>query len=79
MDALEALVHSLPEFAEQIRCRFWCDAEFRAVCVDYRDAAAALAGLEQEHDRDAARTEEYRHLAAEMLAEATAMLKGERR
>jgi hypothetical protein len=79
MDALEALARSLPESAEQIRRRFWCDAEFRAVCADYRDAAAALAGLEQGHDGDSARTEEYRQLAAEMLAEATAMLKGERR
>ena len=76
LDAMEALVRSLPASAELIRRRFWRDAEFRTVCEDYRDASEALARLEADPGADAGRIEEYRQLAAELLAEAGAMLKG---
>jgi hypothetical protein len=78
LDAMEALVRRLPASAEVIRRRFWRDAEFRTVCEDYRDASEALARLEADPGADAGRIEEYRDLAAELLAEAGAMLKGKR-
>lgn len=73
---MEALVRSLPASAELIRRRFWRDAEFRTVCEDYRDAFEALARLEMSPGADAGRIQEYRQLAAELLAEAGAMLEG---
>ena len=77
MDAMEALVRKLPANAEAVRRRFWRDAEFRSVCEDYRDACEAMTRLEAEPGADEALIEEYRQLAAELLAEAGAMLKGE--
>ena len=78
MDAIEAVCRSLPGSADQIRRRFWRDPEFRAVCEDYRDVLQALAKLDPSQDGNARFAEEYRQLAAELLAEAAAMLKGER-
>ena len=72
---MEALARDLPADAERIRRRFWRDAEFRTVCEDYRDASDALARLEADAGADAGRIEEYRQLAAELLAEAGTMLK----
>jgi hypothetical protein len=77
MDALEALVRSLPESAERIRRRYWRDPEFRTVCEDHRDALKALARLQGLPSPDAGRVEEYRQLAAELLAEAREMLRRE--
>ena len=77
MDAIETVCGSLPASAERIRRRFWRDPEFRTVCEDYRDALQMLAKLDSSRSADAARAEEYRQLAAELLAEAAAMLKGE--
>jgi hypothetical protein len=77
VDEIEALVRSLPASAGQIRRRFWRDPEFREVCEDYRDILEALARLEATPASDAAWAEEYRQLAAELLAEAVEMLKGE--
>jgi hypothetical protein len=74
MDSIEALVRSLPESADLIRRRFWRDAEFRTVCEDYRDAVEVLVRREQGGAADVERREEYRQLAAELLAEVTAML-----
>ena len=76
MDAMEALVRRLPASAEVIRRRFWRDAEFRTVCEDYRDASETVIRLEADPGADIGRVEEYRQLAAELLAEAGAMLKG---
>ena len=78
MDAIEAVCRSLPASADQIRRRFWRDPEFRAVCEDYRDVLQALGKLDPSEDGNAGLAEEYRQLAAELLAEAAAMLKGER-
>jgi hypothetical protein len=77
VDAMEAVVRKLPANAEAVRRRFWRDAEFRSVCEDYRDACEALTRLEAGPGADAGRIEEYRELAAELLAEAGAMLKGD--
>ena len=79
MDAIEALVRSLPASAGRIRRWFWCDPKFREVCEDYRDILEALARLEATPGGDVALTEEYRQLAAELLAEAAEILKGEAR
>ena len=76
MDSIEALVRCLPESADLIRHRFWRDPEFRTVCDDYRDVVEILAKRERIGATDTERTEEYRQLAAELLAEATEMLKG---
>ena len=78
MDAIEALVRSLPAEADRIRRRFWRDPEFRTVCEDYRDLLLALAALETGPSADAGRADEYRQLAAELLAEAAEALKGDR-
>ncbi len=75
LDAMEALARDLPADAERIRRRFWRDAEFRTVCEDYRAASEALARLETDSGADAGRIEEYRQLAAELLAEAGIMLR----
>ena len=77
MDAIEALTRSLPASGDRVRRRFWRDPEFREVCEDYRDVLEALARLEATPASDAAWAEEYRQLAAELLAEAVEMLKGE--
>ena len=55
MDAIEALVRSLPAEADRIRRRFWRDPEFRTVCEDYRDLLLALAALETGPSADAGR------------------------
>jgi hypothetical protein len=78
LDAIEAVCGSLHASADQIRRRFWRDPEFRTVCEDYRDALQTLAKLDPSQSADAERAEEYRQLAAELLAEAAAMLKGDR-
>ena len=74
VDAIEALVRSLPARADQIRRLFWRDPEFRTVCEDHRDALAVLARLERTAPADPRQVEEYRALAAELLAEAAALL-----
>jgi hypothetical protein len=77
VDAIETLVRSLPGDADRIRRLFWRDPEFRTVCEDYRDALEAQRKLEPPFPADPARAEEYRQLAAELLAEAVATLKGD--
>ena len=79
MDAIEALVRSLPGDADRIRRLFWRDPEFRTVCEDHRDALSALARLEATPGSDPRRVEEYRQLVAELLCEAATMLTGDRR
>jgi hypothetical protein len=71
---MEALIRSLPDRADQIRRLFWHDPEFRAVCEDYRDALAAAAKFELTCPANPGRAEEYRQLAADLLAEAVKML-----
>ena len=78
MDAIEALVRGLPGEADRIRRRYWRDPEFRTVCEDYRDSLEATSRFESSDPPDLVRAEEYRELAAELLAEAAAMLKGDR-
>jgi hypothetical protein len=73
---MDALIRALPGHAERIRRQFWRDPEFRTVCEDYRDTSEALARLQADSGADAGRIEEYRQLAAELLAEAGSMLKG---
>jgi hypothetical protein len=75
LDAIEALVRRLPASADLIRRRFWRDAEFRTVCEDYRDSLEAMARFQSPDQSDPAKAEDYRQLAAELLAEADAMLK----
>ena len=77
MDAIEAVCGGLPASADRIRRRFWRDPEFRTVCEDYRDVSSAGQAGPVE-DGYAGLAEEYRELAAELLAEAAAMLKGDR-
>ena len=72
---MEALACQLPAEVDRIRGLFWRDLEFRAVCEDYRDALSALARLEAEPGADAGRIEEYRQLAAELLAEAGVIIR----
>ena len=67
MDAIEALVRSLPGEAHRIRRRYWRDPEFRTLCEDYRDALQTLAKLDPLQSADAERAEEYRQLAVVML------------
>ena len=75
MDAIEALVRGLPGEADRIRRCYWRDPKFRTVCEDYRDCLDAMSRFQSS---DPAKAEEYRQLAAELLAEAAAMLKGDR-
>ena len=77
MDAIETVCGSLPASAEQIRRRFWRDPEFRTVCEDYRDALQMLARLDPRQPANVLRIEEYQQVAAELLAEARAMLDAE--
>jgi hypothetical protein len=78
VDAIETLVRNLPGQAARIRRKFWRDPEFREVCEDYRDALEAASRFEAACPADPVRAEEYRELAAELLAEAAEMLKGAR-
>lgn len=75
MDSIEALIGRLPDRADVIRRQFWRDPAFRAVCQDYRDLVEVLAKLEAEQPCDAGRVDEYRQLAAELLAEAIEFLR----
>ena len=77
MDAIEALVRGLPGEADRIRRRYWRDPKFRTVCEDYRDCLDAMSRFQSSDPPPKA--EEYRELAAELLAEAAAMLKGDRK
>ena len=77
MDAIETVCGSLPASAERIRRRFWRDPEFRTVCEDYRDALQMLARLDPRQPANVLRIEEYQQVAAELLAEARAMLEVE--
>lgn len=77
MDAIETVCGSLPASAERIRRRFWRDPEFRTVCEDYRDALQMLARLDPRQPANVLRIEEYQQVAAELLAEARAMLDAE--
>ena len=79
MDAIDALVRDLPGEADRIRWRYWRDPEFRALCEDYRDCLEAAARFGSSDPPSPARAEEYRQLAAELLAEAAALLKGDRK
>ena len=78
VDAIEALVRSLPGDSARIRRLFWRDPDFRTICEDYRDCLDARSRFQSSDPPDLVRAEEYRELAAELLAEAAAMLKGER-
>lgn len=75
MDAIELLARRLPAEADGIRRLFRRDREFRELCEDYRDCVAALERAEISRP---ARAEEYRELAAELLAEAMEMLRAGR-
>ena len=72
--SVEAMVRRLPESADLVRHRFSCDVEFRTVCDDYRDVIGILAKRERVRAPNRERTEGYRQLAAQLLADATAML-----
>ena len=78
MDAIEALVRSLPGEAHRIRRRYWRDPEFRTLCEDYRASLEAVARFESSDPPSPARVGEYRQLVVELLAEAAALLKGDR-
>ncbi len=71
------MIGGLPGKPERIRRRYWRDPGFRTVCGDYREALEVLARLERATPPPAARLEEYRKLAAELLAEASEMLANE--
>ena len=80
MDAIEALVRGLPGEADRIRRLFWRNPELP-------DRVRGLSRLPVRRRRGSRsadppnpeRAEEYRQLAAELLAEAAAMLKGDRK
>lgn len=78
MDPIEAVCDALADHADAARRRFWRDAEFRSVCEDYRDATLVISALRAGPSADPVRAEEYRQLAAELLAEVAEMLRGER-
>ena len=79
MDAIEALVRGLPGEVHRIRRLFWRNSDFRTICEDYRDCLEAAARFGSADPPNPERVEEYRQLAAELLAEAAAMLKGDRK
>ena len=79
MDAIETLVRGLPSDADRIRRRYWRDSRFRMVCEDYRDSLEAAARFASADPPYPGRAEEYRQLATELLAEAAAMLRGNRK
>ena len=78
MDAIDALVRSLPGESAQIRRLFWRDPDFRSICEDYRDCLDARSRFESADPPDLVKAEEYRELAEELLAEAAAILRKER-
>jgi hypothetical protein len=78
LDALQAVVDRFPEQAGRVRRRYWRDLGFRGVCDDYRDALSVVERLERTTDRPAGRLDEYRELAADLLAEMTEMITGQR-
>lgn len=75
VEAIDALLRSLPAEEEAIRRLFWRDPNFRTVCEDYRDVCNVLARLETVQPANAGRMAEYRELAAELLAEASVRLR----
>jgi hypothetical protein len=73
VNAIDAVCGGLPAQADRVRRLFWRNGRFRSVCEDYRDAVEAM---ERFAAGDPARAEEFRQLAAELLLEAAAMLRG---
>ena len=71
MEAVEAIIHALPAEADRIRQLYQHNLEFWAICNDYYDAILAV-------DRfvicNQTKSDEYRQLAVELLAEVVAML-----
>ena len=78
VDAIEALVRSLPGESAKIRRLFWRDPDFRDICEDYRDCLDARSRFQSADPPDLVKAEEYRELAEELLAEAAAILRKER-
>lgn len=73
MDAIDAVTDALPAWGKAIRHRFWRDPEFRALCTDFRDATEAA---DRFAPSDKARSQEYREVAGELLAEVVKLLAG---
>ena len=78
MDAIEVLLRSLPRESERIRRLFWRSPDFRSICEDYRDCLDAMSRFQSADPPDLVKAGEYRELAAGLLVEAAAMLKGDR-
>ena len=63
----------------EIRRLFWRDPEFRTICEDYRDCLDGEGRASSRRTRRIwSRPKSIEQLAAELLAEAAAMLKGDR-
>ena len=75
MDAIDALVRSLPGNSAQIRRRVLARSGLPDHLRGLSRRLEMLAKVEAEQPCDAGRVDEYRELADELLAEATAMLR----
>lgn len=74
MERVFAIVARFPEREFEIRQRCVRDPEFRSVCADYEEAAAALRHWRKAATEGDQRAEEYQSLLEELGAEILAQL-----
>ena len=63
------IVHRLPEWRSRIIDRLAADTEFRSLCQDYDDCAAALDRFRQLAETSPGRVKEYEQILAELEAD----------
>ncbi|MGE3990843.1 hypothetical protein [Pseudorhodoplanes sp.] len=74
MEHIVSIVARFPGREFEIRQRCIRDPEFRSVCADYEEAAAALQHWQKAEAEADRRVEEYRSLLEELGAEILAQL-----
>lgn len=74
MKDIRAIIARFPEREFQIRRCVASDAQFRSVCADYEEAAAALRRWQEAGDGKEGMTEEYSRFLAELEREILAKL-----
>lgn len=79
MEQVFSIIDRLPQREFEIRQRCVTDQQFRSVCEDYEEAAAALRHWEKAAREGDRRVEEYRFFLTELEAEILTQLDSPRR
>jgi hypothetical protein len=79
MEQIFSIVERFPQREFEIRQRCARDDQFRSVCLDYQEAAAALRHWRKAAKEGDQRVAEYTHFLGELEAEILAQLDSPRR